>query len=815
MSKRAQLTGKVFGKLTVLGRGEDYISPSGSHLLRWECLCECGNKINATTSQLKRGLSSCGCVSRREDLTGRRFGKLTVKYAVDDYVSPKGSHMSKWHCVCDCSNEIDVIGMSLKNGDTQSCGQCGTSRKTTRISFDYSGKQFGELYVLQKVEDSHPPKYLCKCSCGREITVLQKELSSGKKTHCGCKTIRKKYVPAKRLPRNYVGERIGALTILEELESHITPNGSKQRIVKCQCDCGNVFTIRLSSALKNGKCRECLDKERRADITGKRFGKLVVLSMADDYISPSGHRLSRCKCLCDCGNITIVNMSSLVTGSTQSCGCLQNTAGLLKDNPDLVAKYDFEKNSEIGIDFETITARTSEKVWWKCKECGNSWFATVASQNDKIEHGCPYCSGRLVIKGKTDLLTLFPEISKEWDYEKNGDLQPSDISSKSGIKVWWKCSEGHEWKATVGNRAHNNSGCPRCNIENVNSFCEQAVFYYIRKAFPDAINSDQHLGIELDIYIPSIKTAVEYDGEVWHNSEKRKKNDEKKNALCKEAGIRLIRIREPRSPEINTCTVIHRTDSTSNESLNQAIDQLLDVLGSSTINVDIDSDSGVILDQYATKKYENSLSYCYPDIAAEWHPTKNGRLTPDRISKASRRNVWWLGKCGHEWQAVVSERTAPEKILKNGRTKKPYGCPYCSGKRILVGFNDLQSLFPEIAAEWHPTNNGILRPTEISPGSGKKVWWLGKCGHEWQSTPNKRCKDNSQCPMCYREKRSPAVVCIETGQVFNHGIDAAKNLGQTSASHIYKCCRKKVETAFGFHWKYYFPQEDLNRADNR
>ena len=52
MSKRAQLTGKVFGKLTVLGRGEDYISPSGSHLLRWKCLCECGNTINATTSQL-------------------------------------------------------------------------------------------------------------------------------------------------------------------------------------------------------------------------------------------------------------------------------------------------------------------------------------------------------------------------------------------------------------------------------------------------------------------------------------------------------------------------------------------------------------------------------------------------------------------------------------------------------------------------------------------------------------------------------------------------------------------------------------------
>ena len=242
------------------------------------------------------------------------------------------------------------------------------------------------------------------------------------------------------------------------------------------------------------------------------------------------------------------------------------------------------------------------------------------------------------------------------------------------------------------------------------------------------------------------------------------------------------------------------------------------MLGSSTINVDIASDSGVILDQYATKKYENSLAYCCPEIAAEWHPTKNGSLTPDRISKASRRTVWWLGRCGHEWQAIVSGRTRPITVQSNGRTKKPYGCPYCSGKRILVGFNDLQTRFPEIAAEWHPTKNGNDKPIDITPGSNKKVWWLGQCGHEWQSSPNKRCKGNSQCPICYRDNRSPAVVCIETGEVFNHGIDAAKKFGGISASPIYKCCREEVETAFGYHWKYYIPQEipqeDLSRADH-
>ena len=604
---------------------------------------------------------------------------------------------------------------------------------------------------------------------------------------------------------SYIGEKIGFLTVIDELQPHITPNGSKQRIVKCQCECGNVFTIRLSSALQSKKCHDCLSKARRSDISGTRFGKLVVLSMAEDYISPSGQRLSRCKCLCDCGNTVIVNMSSLVSGKTQSCGCSQKTAGLLKDNPELVAKYDFDKNKEIGLNFETLTARSSSKVWWKCSECGNSWFATIASQNDKIEHGCPYCSGRLVIKGKTDLLTLFPDIAKEWDYEKNGDLLPSDISSKSSLKVWWKCSEGHEWKATVGNRTHNNSGCPRCNLENVNSFCEQAVYFYVKKAFPDAINGDHHLGVELDIFIPSINVAVEYDGEAWHNSEERKQNDIKKNSLCAENGVKLIRIREPRLPQLENCEVIRRDDSTSDKSLNRAIFDLLELLGVSGVEIDITSDSSFILEQFATKKYERSLLYCFPSVAAEWHPTKNGNLTPDKVSKASCRTVWWLGKCGHEWQMPISSRTNTSS--RNGVERKPQGCPFCSSKRLLIGFNDLLSKYPEIATEWHPSKNGDLQPADVMPNSHKKIWWLGKCGHEWLASANKRCSRGGGCPICYSEKRSPAVVCIETGQVFSRGIDAAKSLGEASANRIYKCCRGETKTAFGYHWQFYSDSE--------
>lgn len=549
---------------------------------------------------------------------------------------------------------------------------------------------------------------------------------------------------------DYVGKKFGELTVIEELPPHRTPNGSNQRMVRVQCSCGNVYVSRLAEVKKATKCRKCVAREGRADITGKRFGKLVVLSMTDDYISPSGHRLSQCVCKCDCGNTKTVLMGSLVSGKTTSCGCNYNTCGLLKDIPELVKKYDFDKNGELGIRIDNLTARSNKKVWWKCEQCGNSWLATVASQNDEIKHGCPYCSGRMVIKGQTDLLTLFPDIAKEWDYDKNGDLLPSDISGKSSVKVWWKCSEGHEWKATVGNRTHNNSGCPKCNIESVNSFCEQAVFYYVKKFFPDAVNSDNHIGIELDIYIKSLSTAIEYDGEKWHSSLKRQKNDQNKNNMCLQNNIRLIRIREPKLPPIDGCISVLRSDSTTSKSLDNAIVELLKLLNTEKVDVNTKRDEPAILEQFATKKHENSLAVCCPDVAAEWHPTKNGTLTPDKVSRASSRSVWWLGKCGHEWQMQIAERTITF-VRQNGKIKKPYGCPYCSGKRVLKGFNDLASLYPEISVEWNYEKNGPLTPDTVTTHSRRKVWWRCSLGHEWETTVDSRTRGTG-CPICSGKK---------------------------------------------------------------
>ena len=77
---------------------------------------------------------------------------------------------------------------------------------------------------------------------------------------------------------------------------------------------------------------------------------------------------------------------------------------------------------------------------------------------------CPYCSGRYAIKGENDLQTVNPSLAKEWNYEKNDGLTPMDVLPNSNKKVWWKCSEGHEWQSTINHR-NNGRGCPICAKE--------------------------------------------------------------------------------------------------------------------------------------------------------------------------------------------------------------------------------------------------------------------------------------------------------------------------------------------------------------
>lgn len=140
-------------------------------------------------------------------------------------------------------------------------------------------------------------------------------------------------------------------------------------------------------------------------------------------------------------------------------------------------------------------------------------------------------------------------------------------------------------------------------------------------------------------------------------------------------------------------------------------------------------------------KYRVLLS-TMPELAKEWHPLKNGTLTPSKILANSRKRVWWQCEKGHEWQTDPMSRV------------RRRGCPYCALKRARPGVNDLATVMPELVKEWHPIKNGVLQPTEVTPGSGKKAWWQCEKGHEWQAQIVSRVR-GSQCPICAGRKVLP------------------------------------------------------------
>lgn len=92
------------------------------------------------------------------------------------------------------------------------------------------------------------------------------------------------------------------------------------------------------------------------------------------------------------------------------------------------------------------------------------------------------------------------------------------------------------------------------------------------------------------------------------------------------------------------------------------------------------------------------------------------------------------------------------------RIRAQSGCPVCSGHRVLIGFNDLATTRPDLAHEWHPSKNGRLTPECVTAGTGKDVWRLGACGHEWRATANNRTNRGSGCPQCLHSKIEAALL---------------------------------------------------------
>lgn len=167
---------------------------------------------------------------KKIDLTGQRFGKLVV---IKESSERKSGRVC-WECQCDCGNTIVVKGLSLKNGDTKSCGCLRAG--------DEVGKQYGKWTVIERGPNlKRRVRWLCECECGTHALVLASNLRNGTSTSCGCQN-----------KNDLIGQKFGKLTVVGE-----NPIRKNEHVCwDCKCDCGNLTTVEGYN-LKNGSTQSC------------------------------------------------------------------------------------------------------------------------------------------------------------------------------------------------------------------------------------------------------------------------------------------------------------------------------------------------------------------------------------------------------------------------------------------------------------------------------------------------------------------------------------------------------------------------------
>ena len=377
------------------------------------------------------------------------------------------------------------------------------------------------------------------------------------------------------------------------------------------CDLGHEYEAKISQIQKGRKCPYCSGRKLLSGFNDlKTVHPELSKEVSGKYIlKPEEIRFKQRKDVlwfCEKGHEWEASIYERVQGN--SCPYCSNRRNLLGYNdllslyPTLAETFDEKKNK---IKVSEYFPRNTDKLWWLCND-GHSYQTTFESK--KKETTCLVCLNRTVISGFNDLQTTHPELSKQWDYDKNKEVSPYNSAAGSIKKVWWLCDLGHSWKSEIRKRAMYKRNCPYCMNQKV----------------------------------------------------------------------------------------LHGFNDLASQRL---------------------------------------------DIINEWNYEKNDK-DPSTIAKRSKIRYWWKCKLGHEWQASPDTRTHGEK------------CPYCMNKKILVGFNDLETTHPELAKEWSKRNTKEI--TNFTYGSDYKAWWKCPNEHEWQATISSRSNKSSGngCRKCSSMKQA-------------------------------------------------------------
>ena len=250
MGKVKDITGQTFGLLTVEGVTEDR-AKDGSMV--WLCRCSCGKTVYASTTYLKKGLTTgCKqCIGDPKDLTGNVYGKLRVLEPTQE----REKRSTVWKCECSCGQIVYANTTRLKTGVVYGCKACAPSKLHKRKNL--LGQHFGDLTVLKmhSCEVGKECVWICRCVCGKEVqrTTYQLEYD---------RNLCRNNHGDRRYNVELAGVQINRLTVVEKLNER---NSHGSVMWRCVCSCGKecVYSSDVLRRRQRQSCG-CYGKERNA-----------------------------------------------------------------------------------------------------------------------------------------------------------------------------------------------------------------------------------------------------------------------------------------------------------------------------------------------------------------------------------------------------------------------------------------------------------------------------------------------------------------------------------------------------------------------
>jgi len=365
---------------------------------------------------------------------------------------------------------------------------------------------------------------------------------------------------------------------------------------------------------------------------------------------------------------------------------------LLFVNPELAKEWHPNKNGELGP--EDVHFGSYTKVWWKCpKGDDHEWEAKVSTRKNGVN--CPICRGLKVVLSNC-LATTHPNLVKEWHPTKNKEVTPYNVTQGSAKKVWWKCSEGddHEWLAPISRRTRNNgSGCSVCRgltVVNSNSLAtthpklikewhpiknKKITPYDVTQGSAKKVWWKCSEGVDHEWLAP-VKERVKGHG----CSVCRGLTVVDSNCLATTHPNLVKEWHPTKNKEVTPYNVTQGSAKKVWWKCSEGDDhEWLALVSDRSNNHGCPICSGVKIVK------SNSLATLRPDLAKEWHPSKNKHLTPLDVGVGTDRMVWWKCPKGddHEWKTKLLNRTYGS------------GCPYCtltpqSKQELTITFELLQ-----------------------------------------------------------------------------------------------------------------------------